>query len=122
MKNAAIADLKEQILDHQLGCLLIDHEVEHREFLASLAVILAVGAEIAAKVHKRSLPLMVSSLYALELMAKNSWRWDSSWAAQLQQATTTSRTLILTNMKLATRLLPAACAYAGDIHSGTFGD
>ncbi|QIL44617.1 hypothetical protein G7045_10275 [Acidovorax sp. HDW3] len=116
----AVQALQSEVLNQGLGCLLAEHGSEQRELLACLAVLLGVGAEVAAQVQcdGDNAPGLHQALAVVVRMAADGCRWDDAWGAQLQLALEVSSQLIREHSALAARVLPGACALSQDVKLG----
>jgi predicted phage tail protein len=121
----AIAKRELQALHAQMAeigdrCLQVAHESEQRELLASLALMIGVGAEVAAVVpvlgdNRAGLH---QALEEVVRMACNGCRWNASWAAQLHLAMEVSAEVMMDDTALTMQVIPGARALAADITAG----
>ncbi|KQR50127.1 hypothetical protein ASF94_06470 [Acidovorax sp. Leaf160] len=105
-------------IGHQ--CLQVPHLSEQRELLSRLAVMLGVGAEVAAVVpvlgdNRAGLH---QALEEVVRMACDGCRWSAPWAAHLHFALEVAAEVMMDDTVLAMRVLPGARALAGDIMAG----
>lgn len=105
-------------IGHQ--CLQVPHLSEQRELLARLAVMLGVGAEVAAVVpvlgdNRAGLH---QALEEVVRMACDGCRWSAPWAAHLHFAMEVAAEVMMDDTVLAMRVLPGARALSNDIMAG----
>lgn len=115
-----LVELHRQVSDLRLACLMVDHGSEQRELLASLALVIGVGAEVAAvqSVLGDNRAGLHQSLAEVVRMGCSGGLWDASWAAQLALALEVSAELMMENTRHAVQVMPGARELAADIKAG----
>lgn len=119
-RAVALQNMRVEMLDLGIKCLLVEHGTEQRELLARLAFLLGIGAEVAAAVPVlgNNREGLHQSLAEVVRMACDGCRWDDAWAAQLQLALEVSAELMLEHPRQAMLVIPGAKGLAKDIEAG----
>ncbi len=119
-RAVVLRELKREMLNIGLACLVVEHGSEQRQLLSRPALMLGIGAEVASQtpVAGNNRAGLHQSLAEVVRMVCDGCRWDEAWAAQLQLALEVSAELMMEHSALAARVLPGALALQEDIKAG----